>query len=608
MAKKPITSNLAPLPETTIVLPEIRKSNSIIESSSKHNLSSSIKINALKSTSFKQISDLKADSADQADETFGFHDPVYDPEKASENLLSDLEVKKSTHLQLVNASHNTVKRSNNLQPYVRNTVYNALKAVPNDLSNFSEQKNRRESTFGRTFAQPRASFYYPQHLIETKDGMYDETAQKRNSTDFIEAASRRLSYKEYLKQKNGAVKPAEETPLVRFRRLVNSLIQAKRWNVPLYMGKVEEVSKEGNSPMDFDLEQFKANNVANCPERAKYAMTLQDWERNDEDIDVIYQIVKRLKAFHSYNYQTKRELARVITYQKFGPGRIVLQQGHHGRNMYFILKGSVSIQVASVDPKTGDTYNQIVSEIKAGNSFGELALLKDIRRTATVVCKTDTELLSLSKDDFDAVIRVSMEKEWNLRMEVIKNIEYFKSWPLEQLKVLNVRAKMIKINMNKVVLGDTNDVPGVSYFVASGRCFIVRRVKMLEFSKQTTNYKQECFYRLQPTIKPKKTRFPCPKTPNKITARKTTTHHKQNSEWFKQNDNQKKVEKFLVCGVLETGDSFGFGEDLRNIYIITATSTKFITIPTHVLMTEERHAAEHARSSKIENSKVVFDH
>merc|ERR1712004_247012 len=154
-----------------------------------------------------------------------------------------------------------------------------------------------------------------------------------------------------------------------------------------------------------------------------------------------------------------------------------------------------------------------------------------------------------------------------------------------------------------VVLGDTNSVPGVSYFVASGRCFIVRRVKMLELAKQTANQKQECFYRLQPSFKPKKTWVPCPKTPNKITARKTTTQHKQISEWFKQNDNQKKVEKFLVCGVLESGDSFGFGEDLRSIYIITATSTKFITIPTHVLMTEERHVAEHARSSKIEHSK-----
>ena len=39
----------------------------------------------------------------------------------------------------------------------------------------------------------------------------------------------------------------------------------------------------------------------------------------------------------------------------------------------------------------------------AGDSFGELALLHDIKRTATIICKGDAEFLRVDKPDFDMV-------------------------------------------------------------------------------------------------------------------------------------------------------------------------------------------------------------
>ena len=39
----------------------------------------------------------------------------------------------------------------------------------------------------------------------------------------------------------------------------------------------------------------------------------------------------------------------------------------------------------------------------AGDSFGELALLHDIKRAATIICKGDAEFLTVDKPDFDMV-------------------------------------------------------------------------------------------------------------------------------------------------------------------------------------------------------------
>lgn len=48
-------------------------------------------------------------------------------------------------------------------------------------------------------------------------------------------------------------------------------------------------------------------------------------------------------------------------------------------------------------------YCQIVGELYAGDSFGELALLHDIKRAASIICKGPAEFLTVDKPDFDMV-------------------------------------------------------------------------------------------------------------------------------------------------------------------------------------------------------------
>ena len=44
-----------------------------------------------------------------------------------------------------------------------------------------------------------------------------------------------------------------------------------------------------------------------------------------------------------------------------------------------------------------------------GDAFGELALLHNIRRTATIICKQNSEFLRVDKPDFDEVSKYSKE-------------------------------------------------------------------------------------------------------------------------------------------------------------------------------------------------------
>jgi hypothetical protein len=76
-------------------------------------------------------------------------------------------------------------------------------------------------------------------------------------------------------------------------------------------------------------------------------------------------------------------------------GDIVMKQGSDGDNFYVIQEGSVNILV-------GD--KQVASK-SAGGSFGELALMYNAPRTATVVCDGPAKLWALDRTSFQGILR-----------------------------------------------------------------------------------------------------------------------------------------------------------------------------------------------------------
>jgi len=78
-------------------------------------------------------------------------------------------------------------------------------------------------------------------------------------------------------------------------------------------------------------------------------------------------------------------------------GKVVIQEGERGSEMYIMRAGRVEIRRRT---RAGDDYTVVKLRAEDNVFFGEMALIDDDVRSATIVTTEDSDFLVLSKQDF----------------------------------------------------------------------------------------------------------------------------------------------------------------------------------------------------------------
>jgi NADH:ubiquinone reductase (H+-translocating) len=95
--------------------------------------------------------------------------------------------------------------------------------------------------------------------------------------------------------------------------------------------------------------------------------------------------------------QTRVQQESGIKNQHFEPGDIIFQQGDLGDSVYVIEQGECQV----IKQENGAA--RTVATLHAGDYFGEMALLSDKTRNATIQARTAMEVLLIPKCDFDTL-------------------------------------------------------------------------------------------------------------------------------------------------------------------------------------------------------------
>jgi MFS family permease len=101
-------------------------------------------------------------------------------------------------------------------------------------------------------------------------------------------------------------------------------------------------------------------------------------------------LLQAIPIFSPLSPPVLERLAARLTPVEAQGGEEIIRQGDHGDSFYIVSSGEVEVLVDGQPPRREGQ----------GSYFGEIALLRDVPRTATVRAATDVELYALDRDDF----------------------------------------------------------------------------------------------------------------------------------------------------------------------------------------------------------------
>jgi MFS family permease len=105
-------------------------------------------------------------------------------------------------------------------------------------------------------------------------------------------------------------------------------------------------------------------------------------------------LLRSLPLFAPLPPATLEHLARSLVRVPAGAGSEIMRQGEVGDRFYLVDKGDMDVLIDG----------EVVSSLGPGDHFGEIALLRDVPRTATVTARTDASLLALERDEFVSAV------------------------------------------------------------------------------------------------------------------------------------------------------------------------------------------------------------
>ena len=96
----------------------------------------------------------------------------------------------------------------------------------------------------------------------------------------------------------------------------------------------------------------------------------------------------------------RMQLADGLQNHKYKTGDNVVKQGEEGDKFFMVEEGNL---VCLKMMKPGESPKEVYS-YKEGDYFGELSLLKNVPRQASIQCKTDVKLVSLDRESFKRML------------------------------------------------------------------------------------------------------------------------------------------------------------------------------------------------------------
>jgi serine/threonine protein phosphatase PrpC len=140
--------------------------------------------------------------------------------------------------------------------------------------------------------------------------------------------------------------------------------------------------------------------------------TLEKEQERSHEVYLQKDTLQGMFLFHGVLTEEVMKIMEIVEVQDCLANKVIIKEGDLGNSLYIILQGSVIVR------KRGEEIGILTS----GNHFGEMALLSNETRMATVVARENARLLVIKGKDFLSLLQrehlLGLKLMWNMASEL----------------------------------------------------------------------------------------------------------------------------------------------------------------------------------------------
>ncbi|KAM6954618.1 cGMP-dependent protein kinase 1 [Aplochiton taeniatus] len=264
---------------------------------------------------------------------------------------------------------------------------------------------------------------------------------------------------------------------------INRELQSYNTNLEKRLLEKEKLLQDLQSHyQDLDPTSSRNSNESE-PEVRKSRAAVMALETISKDVTITHSTVKKtvsetgliVKALQKNDFLSRLDdeqtamMVELLVAIDFKPGNEVIKEGTEGDSMYIVGAGELLVSQAGRDLRT----------LTCGDVFGELAILYNCKRTATVKAKTVVRLWCMERNTYRTIVTNKSKKKREQLLGFLKTSRTLKDLNDVQLSKIIDSMDEIKFQNNAVIVREGAE-GNTFYIILKGEVLVTKKVNGLQ--------------------------------------------------------------------------------------------------------------------------------
>lgn len=140
-------------------------------------------------------------------------------------------------------------------------------------------------------------------------------------------------------------------------------------------------------------------------------------DKMENTLGTIHHILREIPFFEDFSDDELDFFSKNASLRFFPEQTILFKEGDIGDYLFFVVEGSVEVRIQATASKP-----IIIATFEHGSCIGEMSIVDDYPRSATIVVTEPSELLILTKNRFESICRKNPEVGIKFLRGLAKNL------------------------------------------------------------------------------------------------------------------------------------------------------------------------------------------